>query len=51
MEIVSGPLVGIKGFVTEHRGSNHFSVFISGIRQAVAVNIEAHNLKLIAINN
>ena len=51
VEIVSGPLVGIKGFVTEHRGSNHFSVFISGIRQAVAVNIEAHNLKLIAMNN
>jgi len=51
VEIVSGPLVGIKGFVTEHRGSNHFSVFISGIRQAVAVNIEANNLKLIAMNN
>lgn len=48
VEIVSGPLVGIKGFVIEHRGSNHFSVFISGIRQAVAVNIEAHNIKLIA---
>ena len=51
IEIVSGPLVGIKGFVTEHRGSKHFSVFISGIRQAVAVTIEAHNLKLITKNN
>jgi len=51
VEVVSGPLVGIKGFVTEHRGSNHFSVFISGIRQAVTVNIEAHNLKLVNKNS
>ena len=51
VEVVSGPLVGINGFVTEHRGSNHFSVFISGIRQAVTVNIEAHNLKLVAKKN
>ena len=51
VEIVSGPLVGITGFVTEYRCSNHFSVFISGIRQAVAVNIEGYNLKLIAKNN
>lgn len=51
VEIVSGPLIGLKGLISEHRGNNHFSVFITGIRQTVAVNIEGCNLKLIAKKN
>lgn len=47
VEIISGPLMGLRGFVSEHRGNSHFSVFISGIRQSVAVIIDAGRLKLI----
>ncbi|MFQ5771751.1 MAG: UpxY family transcription antiterminator [bacterium] len=48
VEIVSGALVGLKGFVIENRGKNHFIVSIDGICQSVAVNIDARHLKLIS---
>ena len=48
VEIVSGPLMGLKGFIIEHRGDNHFIVSIDGIRQSLAVNIGSNNLKLLS---
>ncbi len=47
VEITAGPLVGLRGIVNEERGNSYFSIFVDGIRQAIAVHVEAHNLKVI----
>lgn len=48
VEIVTGPLVGLKGFIIEHRGNNQFIISIDGICQSIAVNINSSKLKLIS---
>lgn len=51
VEIIAGPLTGLQGYVSEHRGNNHFTIFIEGICQTVAVKIEASYLKSIEKTN
>ncbi len=45
IEVVSGPLVGLRGFVVDYRGRNHFVISIEGISQSMLVNIDAADLK------
>lgn len=48
VQIVSGPLTGLQGFVVEHRGTSHIIMSIDCIRQSVSVRIDASSLKLIS---
>ncbi|NIT59129.1 MAG: UpxY family transcription antiterminator [Aliifodinibius sp.] len=50
VEIIAGPLIGLKGFVSEPRGHHYFSIFIDGICQSMSINIDAGCLKRIADN-
>lgn len=45
VEIIAGPLIGLRGYVRTYRGNNHFAVQVDGIRMAVLVHIEAAYLK------
>ncbi len=47
VEIISGPLTGLKGFVTEERGKKHFIVSVEGIYKSLSINIDARILKRI----
>jgi len=48
VQIVSGPLAGLEGFVIEHRGTSHLIMSIDCIRQSLSVRIDSGNLKLIS---
>jgi transcription antitermination factor NusG len=48
VKIVTGPLMGLKGFIVEHRGSNKFIISIDGVCQSLAVNINSSNLRLVS---
>ena len=50
VEIISGPLVGLRGFINECQGNNYFIVSIDGIRQSISIKIDARELKYIASN-
>ncbi len=50
VEVVSGSLAGLRGVVHEARGKYHFAVYIDGICQAVAVTIDASQLRVIDKN-
>jgi len=45
VEIIAGPLTGVKGYIKNFRGNNHFTVTVDGIRLALAVLIDAAYLK------
>lgn len=47
VEVATGSLAGLRGVVHEARGKYHFTVYIDGICQAVAVNIDASHLRVI----
>ncbi len=50
VEIISGSLVGLRGFINECHGNNYFIVSIDGIRQSISIKIDAQKLKSIARN-
>jgi transcriptional antiterminator RfaH len=43
--VVEGPLQGLKGEVTEHRGQTHIVVRVAAIRQALSINVPADWIK------
>jgi len=45
VEIIAGPLIGLRGYVRTYRGNNHFTVLVDGIRLALLVHIDAAYLK------
>lgn len=45
VEIVAGPLQGIRGVLSRRAGSSRFVLRIDGIRQAISVEIDADRLK------
>ncbi|MFQ6675817.1 MAG: UpxY family transcription antiterminator [Fidelibacterota bacterium] len=47
VEIVSGPLKGIRGILARKDGSSRFVLRIDGIRQAISVQIDASMLKAV----
>lgn len=48
VEIVCGPLAGLKGFVVEKRGSKNFIVSVDHLNKSVLINIDARILKRIS---
>lgn len=40
VEVTAGPLLGVKGFVSEHRGRRRFVISIDVIRQSIAIEVE-----------
>ena len=45
VEIIAGPFKGLFGFILEHRTKSRFVFSIDGIRQSIALEIEARCLK------
>lgn len=48
VEVVSGPLKGIRGVLSRKGGSSRFVLRIDGIRQAISVQIDASMLKVVS---
>jgi len=47
VEVIAGPLLGLRGIVSEPRGNCHFVIHVDGIRQSVAIKIDAKYLKAV----
>lgn len=45
VEIISGPLTGVRGYVAEKRGKKHFVISVDGICKSISINIDARNLR------
>jgi len=48
VEIVSEPLCGLRGFVTEEHEKNYFGISISKLGKSIAVKIDSRNLKRVS---
>ena len=47
VEILAGPLIGLRGIVSRKGGGSKFVLRIDGIQQAISVEIDAHMLRKI----
>ena len=51
VEIIGGPLKGLRGIVVRIKGENQFILKIDAIQQAVSCQIKNRYLKLINVKN
>lgn len=47
IEVVNGPLVGLKGILEKVKGQSRLVIAIDAIRQAISVDIDSFSIKLI----